>query len=153
MLCFHSHPSHLSRQVFLWRNDLNCNLTFRVSPRLLNAPESSVVDRIAIFDTKLITGFDFATILSSSPSFHCCLPLRHKLGFVHGFDMAARKKDKLIMLNKRRRWFDSSRVELPLVNKSAFSFVSTYLIWIFGSELIQSNSQSSATLYSGFKQY
>ena len=56
--------------------------------------------------------------------------------------------EKLILLNKRRRWFQSSRGKLSLVNKSASWFwVSTYLIWIFGSKLILSNNQSSATLW------
>ena len=55
---------------------------------------------------------------------------------------------KFMMLNQRRRWFHSSRVELPLVSMSASWFlVSTYLIWIFGSKLILSNNQSSATLW------
>ena len=56
--------------------------------------------------------------------------------------------EKLIMLNKRRRWFRSSREKLPLVSMSASRFlVSTYLIWIFGSKLILSNNQASATLW------
>ena len=55
--------------------------------------------------------------------------------------------EKLIMLNKRRRWFHSSRVKLALVSMSASWFlVSTKLIWIIGSKLILSNNQSSATV-------
>ena len=34
------------------------------------------------------------------------------------------KTEKLIILNRRRRWLHSSRVKLPLVNKSA--------TWVFG---------------------
>ena len=42
-------------------------------PRL-NDLEPSVGDRLAVFDTKLIIGFDFATTRSSSPIFSsCCL--------------------------------------------------------------------------------
>ena len=60
--------------------------------------------------------------------------------------------EKLIMLNKRTRWFHSSRVKCALVSMSASWFlVSTYLIWIFGSELILSNNQSSATLWVLFR--
>ena len=52
------------------------------------------------------------------------------------------------MLNKRRRWFHSSRVKFPSVSMSASCFlVSTFLIWIFGSRLILSNNQSWATLW------
>ena len=58
---------------------------------------------------------------------------------------------KMLILNKRRRWFHSSRVKLPSVSMSASWFlVSTYLIWIFGSKLILSNSQSSVTLWVDF---
>ena len=55
---------------------------------------------------------------------------------------------KLIMLNKRSRWFHSSREKLPMFRISANWFwVSTYLIWILGSNLILWNNQSSATLW------
>ena len=41
--------------------------------------------------------------------------------------------EKLSMLNKRRRWFHSSREKLSLVRMSASLFlVSTYLIWLWG---------------------
>ena len=47
---------------------------------------------------------------------------------------------KLLMLNKWRRWFHSSRVKLPFVSVSASWFLeSTYLIWIFGIKLILLN--------------
>ena len=56
--------------------------------------------------------------------------------------------EKPIMLNKRRRWFYSSREKLPLVRTAASWFlVSTNLIWILGSNFILSNSQSRATLW------
>ena len=61
---------------------------------------------------------------------------------------AAGNIEKFIMLNKRRRWFHSSRVKLPLVNMSASWFlVSTCLIWILGSKLALSNNQSNAPLW------
>ena len=41
---------------------------------------------------------------------------------------------KRLILKKHRRWFQSSRVQCPLVKMSASWFLeSTYLIWIFGS--------------------
>ena len=63
--------------------------------------------------------------------------------------MSARKTSRNSWyFNKQRRWSHSSRVKLPFVNASAsWSLVSTYLIWIFGSKLILSNNQSSATLW------
>ena len=114
---------------------------------LFDTPESSIGDRFAFFDTKLIIGFDFAPLLlllqvfllvaSSTWSWICQL-------IWHG---CRKKTEKLITLNKHKRWFHSSRVKLPSVNKSASWFlVSTYLIWILESQLILSNDQSSATL-------
>ena len=56
--------------------------------------------------------------------------------------------EKLIMLNKQRRRFHSSREKLCLVRMSATLFlVSTNLIWILGSKLILSNNLSDATLW------
>ena len=53
---------------------------------------------------------------------------------------------KLMMSDKRRRWFHSSRVKLPFFNKSATGLlVSTYLTWILGFKLTLSNKQSHAT--------
>ena len=55
---------------------------------------------------------------------------------------------QFMMLNKRRRWFHSSHVKLPLVNMSASWFLkSTCLIWFLGSKLILVNNQSNATLW------
>ena len=55
---------------------------------------------------------------------------------------------KLLMLNKWRRRFHSSRVKLSFVSMFATWFLmSTCLIWIFGSRFILSNAQSSATLW------
>ena len=56
--------------------------------------------------------------------------------------------EKLITLNKHRKWFHSCFEKLPLVRMSTSCFlVSTYLIWILGSKLILSNNQSRATLW------
>ena len=55
--------------------------------------------------------------------------------------------EMFMILNKRRRWCHSSRVKVPLVKMSACWFrVSTYIIWTFGSMLILSNYQPSATM-------
>ena len=55
---------------------------------------------------------------------------------------------KWLMSHKWRTLFHSSRVKFPFVNMSAsWCLVSTYLIWIFGSRLILSNTQSRATLW------
>ena len=53
--------------------------------------------------------------------------------------------DTFIMLNWRRRRFHSPRVKVSM--SVSWFLVSTYLIWIFGSELTLSNNQSKATLY------
>ena len=64
------------------------------------------------------------------------------------FKMAAQNVEKLLILNKHKRWFHSSLAKLPLVRMSASWFlVSTYLIWIFGSKLVLSNNQSRGTLW------
>ena len=116
-------------------------------PGLLDATESSVGNRSAIFDTKLIIGFVFATTLSSSPSFPSCCLFDIILDLSIDLKWLQEETEKLRMLNKRRRWFHSSRIKLPLVHKStSFFFVSTYLICIVGSKLILSNNQSNATL-------
>ena len=52
--------------------------------------------------------------------------------------------EKLIILNKRRRWFHSSCVKLSLVSMSASWFlVSTNLIWILGSRHVSHRWTSS----------
>ena len=89
-------------------------------------------------EMKLIIGLDFTVTLSSPASF-CVL-----------FDITSRQLIELkwLMLNKHIRWFHSSRVKFPFVKMSASWFlVSMYLTWIFGSKLILSNNQSSATLW------
>ena len=61
-------------------------------------------------------------------------------------DSAKLSELKRLILNKHRRWFQSSRVRCPCVKVSASWFLeSTNLIRIFGSTLILSNNQSSAT--------
>ena len=54
--------------------------------------------------------------------------------------------ERFMMLNRRKTLFHSSCEKLPLVNMSVIWFLmSTYLIWILESKLIQSNDQSNAT--------
>ena len=88
-------------------------------------------------ETKFII-VDFAVTLSSPESF--CVP----------FDITSEQLVELkwLMLNKHKRWFQSSCVKLPLVCMSSSWFlVSIYLIWILGSKLIRSNNQTRATLW------
>ena len=75
----------------------------------------------------------------SSPASSCVL-----------FDIASRllMELKTLMLNQHKRWFHSSRVKIPFVSMSSSWFLmSMHLIWILGSRLIRSNSQSRATLW------
>ena len=88
--------------------------------------------------SRLIIGLNFAVTRSSPES---CWSL---------FAIVSEQTEELkwLILNKHNKWFHSSRVKLPLVKMSASWFlVSMYLIWIFGSRLIRSNNQSSATLW------
>ena len=56
--------------------------------------------------------------------------------------------EKFTMLKIEIRWCHTSRVKLLWVNiPASWVLVSTYLIWIWGSKLILSNSQSNATLW------
>ena len=88
----------------------------------------------SVFDTELINGFDCATTRSSPPNFSSCICLfKTVFELLLGLKLMQENIGKLRMLNKRRRRFHSSRVSI-------------YWIWIFGSYLILSNSQSSATL-------
>ena len=79
--------------------------------------ELRAVEELAtVVETMFDVGLDFAIIVSS--------PVSSGVFFRHIL--------KLLMLNKRRRWFHSSRVTLPFISMSASSFlVSAYLIWIF----------------------
>ena len=81
---------------------------------LLDALESSVGDRFAIFKTKLIIGLDFATTRSSSPGFSCCL-FDMVFGILNERKWQQENIEKLMMLNKRRSLLHSSRVKLFLV--------------------------------------
>ena len=58
--------------------------------------------------------------------------------------------ERFMMSNKRRKWFHTSRVKLPLVNMSANWFlVSTYFILIWGSKLILSTTNQARLCGSG----
>ena len=87
---------------------------------------------------RFIKGRDFAVTRSSPES---CWD-RFAIVSEHTVEL------KWLMLNKHNKWFQSSRVKFLLVRMSASWFlVSMYLIWIFGSRLIRSNNQSSATVW------
>ena len=87
---------------------------------------------------RLIIGRDFA-VTRSSPE-----PCWDRFAIVSEHTVEL----KWLILNKHNKWFHSSRVKFPLVRMSASWFlVSMYLIWIFGSRLVRSNNQSSATLW------
>ena len=91
-----------------------------------------------VFETRFNVGLDFYHDYFFSCSF--LYPVRHCLRQLAVL--------KIQILDKRRRWFNSSRVKFPFVKMSASWFlVSMYLIWIFGSRLILSNNKSSATLW------
>ena len=91
-------------------------------------------------DRFVTVGFDFATSLSSS--FCSCMMFAIVLVQLIKLEFLAQQVElKLLMLNKWRRLFHSSRVKLPLVAMSAsWCLVSMYLIWILGSKSIQSNN-------------
>ena len=56
--------------------------------------------------------------------------------------------EKCTIFNKRKRWFHPSGVKLHLVNMSvSWLLMSTYVIWILGSNLILSHNQPKATLW------
>ena len=111
-------------------------LTFVTSlPQALHKEDDRVEGALAI---KLTIGHHFDVTLSS-PNSSCVL-----------FVIASRQlvELKCLMLNKYKKRFHSSRVKFPLVSMSASWFlVSIYFIWILGSKLIRSNSQSKATLW------
>ena len=86
---------------------------------------------------RFIIGRDFAVTRSSPES---CWD-RFAIVSEHTVEL------KWLVLNNFNKWFHSSRVKFPLVRMSAWFLVSMYLIWIFGSKLIRSNNQSSATLW------
>ena len=114
-----------------------CWLGARSFPGRFDALETGTVRELAaVCETKFNVGFDFATIISS-PCSSCIL-----------FAIVLRQPAelKMLMFNRRRWLFHSSRVRLPFVSMSASWFlVSTCLIWILGSRLM--NNQSSATLW------
>ena len=82
--------------------------------------------------------FDFGTTLSSPVP--CCI--------LSDISSGQQIELKMMILNRRRRLFHSSRVKLPFVNMSASCFlVSTCLIWIWGSKLMLPNNLPNATLW------
>ena len=105
----------------------------------------TVEELVAACVTRFNVGFDFATILSS-PLSSCILFAIVSRQLVELKFWEQQIKLFWLMLNKWRRWFQSSRVTLPLVRMSAsWCLVSTYLIWILGSRLILSNKLCGAS--------
>ena len=113
------------------------DLDFRsISSPGLDEVEDDTTD--GILAVRFIIGRDFAVTRSSPES---CWD---RFAIVSEYTVEL----KWLILNKHNRWFRSSRVKIPLVRKStSWCLVSMYLIWIFGSILIRSNNQSSATLW------
>ena len=90
-------------------------------------------DRLTIFDTKFIIGFDFATTRSSSPGFS---------SYIWLFDMVLDSLIELRWLPKniektRKHSYSWTRNgwKLPCVNMSSCFWVSTYLIRILGVQI------------------
>ena len=128
---------------------ISCHPCFQVSLLLW---ASGLLDAIGIFaDDELVwtvedkfkaVDFDFFF------SFLFLYPLSHHFGAANQAGILSANGAELLVLNERRRLFHSSRVKFPFVNMSAsWCLVSMYLIWIFGSRLILSNNQYSATLW------
>ena len=103
-------------------------------------------DLSTVLDTKLIIGFDLAITISSSP--FCTLFDIVPVQLVERKVLKQQSELRLLMLNKWRKLFHSSRVKLQFVSVSASWFlVSMYVIWIFGSQLILLNNHFHATLW------
>ena len=117
-------------------------------PGRLDAFGLSTVEELAsVFETRFNVRFDFATILYSPCP--CRILVAIVIGQLAELKFSEQQTElKWLMLQKWRRLFHSSREKLSFVNMSAsWCVVSTFLIWIFGSNLILSNNQSSATLW------
>ena len=114
-----------------FRNGSDFELCALSVPGLLDALEPSAVqDWLAILDTELINCFEFATTRSSSPGFSSCICLSD---MVFGLKIEPKwlqeNIEKLMRLNERRIWFQSTRVKLLFVNMSASSFFSCQRFW------------------------
>ena len=76
------------------------------------------------------------------------LPLRHGLGFVNWFEMAAGKDRKTHNVEQTEKVVPFITSEVAFGQQvSELVFWSIYFIWILGSKLILSNNQSNATLW------
>ena len=109
------------------------------NPWRLDALELGAVEELAAArELRFSVGFDFATILSS-PFFF----LHH---FRYRFRAAVRAK--IANVEQMEKVVPLITCEIALRQYVCeLVLVSTYLIWIFGSNLILSNNQSSATLW------
>ena len=133
----------------LLKNQPYLNKCSEYHPWSLDAFGLSTVEELAsVFETRFNAGFDFATILSSP--YPCCIIFAIVFGQLAELKFWEQQTElKWLILHKWRRLFHSSRVKLPFVNMSgSCCWVSTNLIWNFGSKLILSNNQSCATLWS-----
>ena len=90
----------------------------------------------AIFDTKLIIGFDFATTRSSSPGFPCCCLFDVILRFLIDLRWLQEQKEKVIVLNKRRKWVSFITSEVAF-GQQVIKFVS----WCQHIEIFDSGVQ------------
>ena len=104
-------------------------ISFSEPPEALpDALELGMVEDLStVLDTKVIIDFDLAITLCFSPSPSCNL-------FDTDVGQRVSKQQTgltLLILNKRRRMLNSSRVKLPFVRMSAsWCLVSMYSIWI-----------------------
>ena len=110
-----------------------------VFPGLCDAEEGSTTGVLSLHrETKFIIGFDFAVTLS--PPDCSCVFFWHHFRTLFWTGMAN--------VFEHKRWFHSSRVQIPLASMSASWFlVSMNLIWILESKLIRTNNESRATLW------
>ena len=112
-----------------------------VSPGFSTQSDFAVEELVETGKARFNVGFDFVTILSSLFLFlHL---LRHLFGAAGQAEIQrAAKKAEMADVKQMKK-------SVPLITCESASWcsVSTYLIWIFASRLIQSSNQSRATLW------
>ena len=131
-------------------------------PRLLQQTPNPIADSMGILETSgpkeedccqfkfneiKHTDLGFAT---AGSFFHLPVSnsLQHGGRLFNWTKMTSRNMERFKMLTQQRRLHYSSRVKLPVVNKSAsWLLVSKHLIWILGSNLILSNNPPNVTLW------
>ena len=162
--CFQESASCVFSCRLTWEYSIGSRLGFRISFLMLGAPPcsfstfSGLTELLkswrgfflalnGLYNTRFMSldfaiaefiGFGFA-IGAPSLEVASCPLLDMALCFLIGSERKLLKWlqeniDKFMMLKKRRRWFQSSRVKLSLVSISAsWLLASTYLIWFCGS--------------------